>query len=133
MCIRDREKAGGASGLATTANDLGISLGVAVIGSVGIAAYRGNIDGSLPEGLPPEAAAAASDSIDGALVSAAELPGALGEQLVTATQAAFAGGLNTAAIVSAVVAGIAAIIAATGLRHIRPTGEAPQPEDAPQA
>lgn len=31
------EKAGGASGLATTANDLGISLGIAVIGSIGIA------------------------------------------------------------------------------------------------
>ncbi|WP_270255852.1 MFS transporter [Kocuria marina] len=125
------EKAGGASGLATTANDLGISLGVAVIGSVGVAAYRGNIDGTLPEGLPPEAAAAASDSIDGALVSAGELPGALGGQLVEAAQAAFTGGLNTAAIVSAVIAAVAAIIAATRLRHVRPTGEAAQEATAP--
>ncbi|QRO87046.1 hypothetical protein [Kytococcus sedentarius] len=66
--------AGGASGLATTANDLGISLGVAVIGSAGIAAYRGNTESTLLDGLPPEPAAAASDSIDGALVSAGELP-----------------------------------------------------------
>ncbi|WGH87261.1 MFS transporter [Auritidibacter ignavus] len=124
------EKAGGASGLATTANDLGISLGVAVIGSVGVAAYRGNIDGTLPEGLPPEAAAAASDSIDGALVSAGELPGALGGQLVEAAQAAFTGGLNTAAIVSAVIAAVTSIIAATRLRHVRPTGEAQQADES---
>lgn len=120
------EKAGGASGLATTVNDLGLSLGVALIGSVGVVAYRNQIAGTLPDGLPADAVAAASDSIDGALVSARELPGALGEQLVTAAQEAFTGGLNTAAIVSAVVAGIAAIIAATRLRHVRPTGEAQQ-------
>lgn len=46
--------------------------------TVGIAAYRGTIEstlpGGLPDGLPPEAAASASDSIDGALVSAGELP-----------------------------------------------------------
>lgn len=125
------EKAGGASGLATTANDLGISLGVAVIGSVGIAADRGNIESTLPDGLPPEAAAAASDSIDGALLSAAELPGALGQQLVDAAQDAFSGGLNTAAIISAVIAGVAAIISATRLRHLRPTGETrPAPAEA---
>lgn len=42
--------------------------------TVGIAAYRGNIESTLPDDLPPEPAAAASDSIDGALVSAGELP-----------------------------------------------------------
>src|SRR5690625_3168551 len=120
------QKAGGASGLATTANDLGISLGVAVIGSVGIAAYRNQISGLLPDGLPADAAAAASNSVDGAMAAAVELPGALGEQVVTAAQTAFSGGLNTAAIASAVIAGLAAIIAATRLRHVRPTGEAQQ-------
>ncbi|WP_454299707.1 MFS transporter [Salana multivorans] len=72
------EKAGGASGLATTANDLGISLGIAVIGSIGIATYRSQITQLLPGGLPADATAAASRSIDGALTAAAELPGALG-------------------------------------------------------
>lgn len=117
------EKAGGASGLATTVNDLGISLGIAVIGSVGAIAYRNQIAGTLPEGLPADAAAAASDSIDGALVSAAELPGALGDQLVAAAQDAFTGGLNTAAVVSTIVAALATIIAATSLRHVAPTGQ----------
>lgn len=124
------EKAGGASGLATTANDLGISLGIAVIGSIGIATYRSQITQLLPGGLPADATTAASRSIDGALTAAAELPGTLGGQLVTAQQA-FTGGLNTAAIVSVVIAAIAALIAATRLRHIRPTGHAhPSPPEA---
>ena len=48
------------------------------------------------------------------------------KQVVAAAQTAFTGGLNTAATVSAVIAGLAAIIAATRLRHVRPTGEAQQ-------
>src|SRR5690625_3629650 len=104
------QKAGGASGLATTANDLGISLGVAVIGSVGIAAYRNRIDALLPDDLPADTAAVASDSVDGAMVSTAGLPDSLGEQLINAAQEAFTGGLNAAAIVSAVVAALAAVI-----------------------
>ena len=53
---------------------------LAIVGQVsghrqrGIAAYRGTIESTLLDGLPPEPAAAASDSIDGALVSAGELP-----------------------------------------------------------
>lgn len=93
---------------------LGRSLGAAVLGSVGIAAYRSSIESSLPDNLPADAAAAASDSIDGALTYADELPGALGQQLIGAAEVAFTDGLNTAA---AVIASIAAIIAATRLRH----------------
>lgn len=117
------EKAGGASGLATTANDLGISLGVAIIGSIGIAVYRSQIADLLPDGLPAEAEAAAARSVDGALVAAADLPGDLGTALTAAAQQAFSSGLNTAAIVSAAIAALIAIIAATRLRHIQPTGQ----------
>ena len=117
------EKAGGASGLATTANDLGISLGVAIIGSIGIVAYRSQITALLPDGLPAATETAATTSVDGALVVAETLPGDLGTALTTAAQQAFSSGLNTAAIVSAAIAALTAIIAATRLRHIRPTGE----------
>ena len=118
------EKAGGASGLATTVNDLGISLGVAVIGSVGIASYRSRITDTMPEGVPPEAAATATTGIDGALGAASQLPDAVGASLATAAQQAFTSGLNTAGLISAVIAALAALIAATRLRHVRPTGEA---------
>lgn len=118
------EKAGGASGLATTVNDLGISLGVAVIGSIGIATYRSQITDTLPGGVPPEAAAAAKTGIDGALAAASQLPDTVGASLITAAQQAFTSGMNIAGLVSAVIAALAALIAATRLRHIRPTGEA---------
>lgn len=69
-------------------------------------------------------------SVDGALVSAGELQGALGEQLVGA-----AGSVHRrtehGAIVPAVIAAMAALIAATRLRHVRPAGQAQEtPEDA---
>lgn len=117
------EKAGGASGLATTANDLGISLGVAIIGSIGIVAYRSQITALLPDGLPATAEAAATTSVDGALVAASELPASIGEALTVAAQQAFSSGLNTAAIVSAAIAALTALIAAIRLRHVRPTGQ----------
>ena len=115
-------KAGAASGLATTANDLGISLGVAVIGSIGAATYRYQAAGSMPGDRSPQAAAAAGDSIDGALVTARDLPGQAGEAVLTAAQAAFTNGLNVAAAVSAGIAALAAVIAAVRLRHIPPIG-----------
>ncbi|WP_019482624.1 MFS transporter [Arthrobacter sp. TB 23] len=124
------EKAGAASGLATTANDLGISLGVAVIGSVGVATYRGQIDGALPAGLSAEAGASARDSIDGAIAAAGELPAELSTALLETARAAFASGLNVAAAVAAGIAAVAAILAATRLRHVPPTGSAPAEPEA---
>ncbi|GAA1640594.1 MULTISPECIES: MFS transporter [Brevibacterium] len=117
------EKAGGASGLATTANDLGISLGVAIIGSIGVFAYRSRISELLPDGLPDEAAATAESGVDGALAVASELPAQLGDALVEAAQQAFSSGLNAAAVISAIIAALTAIIAATRLRHVQPTGK----------
>ncbi len=116
------EKTGAASGLATTANDLGISLGVAIIGSIGVAAYRAQALAGLPADLPADASAMAGDSIDGAVNTAQQLPGALGQSVLDAAQDAFTSGLNTAAAVSAAIAALAAIIAATRLRHIPATG-----------
>lgn len=117
------EKAGAASGLATTANDLGISFGIAVIGSLGLAAYRATMGRDIPAELSPEAAELASGSIGGALGVAAGLPEAEGGQLVEIARQAFASGLNQVALVAAAVALIAAITAAIGLRKVPPTGQ----------
>ncbi|MEU6783350.1 MFS transporter [Nonomuraea angiospora] len=116
------QKAGAASGLATTCSDLGISLGIAVIGSIGAAVYRTRISGELPAGLPPEAVAAGGDSLGGAVSAAQGLPGELAAQVLAPAREAFAGGLNVAAVVAAVIAGGAAILALLRLRHIPPTG-----------
>jgi DHA2 family multidrug resistance protein-like MFS transporter len=116
------EKAGGASGLSTTANDLGLSLGVALIGSVGVAVYRGEIE--LPATVPADVAAAAKDGIDGAVSAAGGLSPELSAAVLEPARAAFTSGLNLAAIIAAVIAGIGAVLAATRLRHVPPTGAA---------
>jgi DHA2 family multidrug resistance protein-like MFS transporter len=117
------EKAGAASGLSTTASDLGISLGVAIIGSIAAATYRNRVD--LPAGLPADAATAAGDTLDGAVAAAPTLPAEVGAAVLEQARAAFTSGLNLGAGIAAVIAATAAILAVTRLRHVRPTGSTP--------
>jgi DHA2 family multidrug resistance protein-like MFS transporter len=121
------EKAGAASGLSTTANDLGLSLGVALIGSVGVAAYRSEID--LPGNVPADVAAAARDSIDGAVSAASGLSPELASAVLEPARAAFTSGLNLGAVIAAVIAAVGAVLAATRLRHVPPTGAAAAAEE----
>jgi DHA2 family multidrug resistance protein-like MFS transporter len=122
------EKAGAASGLSTTASDLGISLGVALVGSIAVAVYRGAMAGSLPAGLPPEVGNAAGDSIAGALEAASRLPVDAAGAVVAAARAAFTSGLNVGALTAAGIAAAAAVLAATQLRHVPATGSVPAPQ-----
>ncbi|MFC7742548.1 hypothetical protein ACFQXA_18775 [Nocardiopsis composta] len=65
------ERAGAAAGAAETGNELGIALGVAITGSIGTAVYRRLLAGdALPDGVPPEAAASARDTLGGAVAAA---------------------------------------------------------------
>jgi DHA2 family multidrug resistance protein-like MFS transporter len=123
------EKAGAASGLSTTANDLGISLGIALIGSIGVAMYRGEVADTLPADLPAETAAAARDSIDGAVSSASGLPADLATSVLEPARAAFTSGLNLGALVAAVIAAAGAALAFARLRQVPPTGVAAKAEE----
>lgn len=127
------EKAGAASGLSTTANDLGISLGIALIGSIGVASYRADVDGALPANLPAESAAAARDSLDGAVSVAGALPADLAAAVLEPARAAFTSGLNLGAVVAAVIAAVGAILAAVRLRQVPPTGKAAEQQGGEQA
>jgi DHA2 family multidrug resistance protein-like MFS transporter len=117
-------KAGAAAGLSSTVNDLGISLGVAVIGSLGLARYRAEIADTLPAGLPAEVDTAARDDLSGAIGGATQLPADTGTALLDAARDAFTGGLNAGAAAAAGIAAAGAILAATMLRHVPPTGVA---------
>ena len=112
------ERAGAASGLSETAAELGGALGIAILGSIGMAAYRNGLAAQLPAGLPADAAAVAQDTLGGATVVAGQLPAALGRALIDAANGAFVQGLHLAAGISAVVAIALAILAATMLRHL---------------
>jgi DHA2 family multidrug resistance protein-like MFS transporter len=126
------EKAGAASGLSTTANDLGLSLGVALIGSVGVATYRNELE--LPGGLPADVVVSARESLDGALASLSSPVGLSPDQaaaVLDAARAAFTSGLNVGAVIAAVIAAVGAVLAATRLRHVPPvpTVQAEAPAD----
>jgi DHA2 family multidrug resistance protein-like MFS transporter len=115
------ERAGAASGISETGAELGGALGIAILGSVGIAVYRGQLDASLPAGLPDEAAATARDTLGAAADVASQIPGPIGSGLIDTAQSAFVGGMHTVAAVSAV---IAVAVAALAWRALRDHGAA---------
>ncbi|MGX1115775.1 DHA2 family multidrug resistance protein-like MFS transporter [Streptomyces ambofaciens] len=124
------EKAGAAGGLASTVNDLGISLGVAIVGTIGTAAYSSGLENKLPDGLPAEAKDAADESLAGAVAAAQNLPDHLADPLLRVAKDAFAHGLNVGSGIAAAIAAVGAIIAAVTLRHVPPTGSAAPAEQS---
>ncbi|MGH2385883.1 MAG: MFS transporter [Candidatus Limnocylindria bacterium] len=113
------ERAGGAAGISETAAELGGALGIAVFGSIGVAVYRGAMDGAIPAGIPLEAAAAARDTLGGAIEVAGQLPGRLGPAVIDAAREAFTQGLHLAAAISAVGSIGLAVLVVTVLRGDR--------------
>ena len=121
------ERAGAASALTETAAEFGGALGIAVLGVIGTSIYRSQLTGALPAGILPASAAAARDTLGGALAVAGQLPGQPGQVLVQAARQAFTSGLHVAFAVSAAAMLGAAVLAAIQLRHLRP---APEPDGA---
>jgi len=117
------ERAGAASALAETSAEFGGALGIAILGVVGTAAYRGQMAYALPAGVPPQAAAAARDTLGGAVAAAGQLPDQLGQALLGAARQAFTLGLQLAFAVSAAAAVAVAVLAAVVLRRLRPSSE----------
>ncbi|WP_020574206.1 MFS transporter [Actinopolymorpha alba] len=116
-------KAGSAASVSETANHLGIALGIAVLGSLGSAVYRGQLAGPLPAGIPAEAAGAARESITGAVAAAERLPIGPATELSHTAHAAFTAGLNAAAAVGAVLFVGLAVLAVVAFRHRHPGGD----------
>ncbi|MFD3508211.1 MFS transporter [Nocardia sp. NPDC058666] len=114
------EKAGAASAVESTASDLGVALGVALLGSVGAAAYRAGMS---------DADGAASETLSGALSSAETLPADLAESMIAAGREAFTNGLNAASWTAAALSAAGAVLAVTLLRRI-PAGATSEPEPA---
>ncbi|WP_407564846.1 MFS transporter [Streptomyces sp. 184] len=110
------EKAGAASAISETSSELGVALGVAVLGSVGTAVYRSGVGDGVPEGTPEAAADTARETLAGATGVAEELPVRQGAELLGAAQEAFAGGLATVGVISAVLSLAVAAVAFTALR-----------------
>ncbi|MEU8758339.1 MFS transporter [Streptomyces sp. NPDC048659] len=95
-----KDQAGSASAVSETAYELGAALGIAVLGSIVTGVYRGF---TAPAGIRSETAAAAHDSLGGAVEAAKALDPAQAAPLISAAQEAFVEGLRIAAGVGAAV------------------------------
>jgi DHA2 family multidrug resistance protein-like MFS transporter len=113
------ERAGAASALSETSSEFGGALGIAVMGSIVTAIYRGEVASTLPAGVPAEAAEIARGTIGGAVSVAGQLPGALGAEVLGSAREAFAQAFGATSVISAVIAIGVAILAVAMLRRVR--------------
>jgi MFS transporter, DHA2 family, multidrug resistance protein len=113
------ERAGAAAGVAETSAEFGGALGIAILGVVGTAVYRDQIDEALPAPLPSGVAEPARDTLGAAVATGAELPARLETEVVDAAQEAFTQALQATATLSAAVAVGTAIVAVALLRRVR--------------
>ncbi len=102
------ERAGAAAAVSETAYESGIALGVAVLGSVTMAVFRGGLDLSQ---VPSAQVGAASESLGGATEFARQLPESVAEGFLSSVHEAFVSGVHAAAIGTAAVLLIAAVVA----------------------
>jgi DHA2 family multidrug resistance protein-like MFS transporter len=117
------ERAGAVSALAQTGAELGGALGIAVIGSLGTAVYRGMVTAALPLGLSPELTAAAHDTLAGALTVAGQIPDAVAAaSLVLTAQDALLTALHVTSAIGAVTSIMMALAVAIYLRGPQPSG-----------
>lgn len=103
-------QAGQASGLSETGTELGGALGIALLGSVTTAVFRGHLHETATAGGRPETLADAARA-------AATLPGSAGSSLLDAARDAFTQGLHVAAAVSVLIAVLLAVLTAITLRR----------------
>lgn len=113
------ERAGAAAAMSETALELGLALGVAILGSVGAAVFHDLMtETDLVRDLPPEAADAATETLAGALTVAGEAPQEIAAEITGRALEAFTDGFNAAAIVCGVVGAVVALSSFVLLRNV---------------
>jgi MFS transporter, DHA2 family, multidrug resistance protein len=125
------EKAGAASAISETGAELGGALSIAILGTLGTAVYRTQVDDGIPASVPAAEAETARDTLGGAVAASDRLPDAVASQVLEAARAAFTQGMQVVALVSAIMAALAAVGVAVFLRQVR--AASPEPEGAPSA
>ena len=98
------DRAGAASAISETAYELGVALGIALLGTMLTVVYRGNI--ALPPGVAADTAAAVRDSLASA---AAALPPE--SDLLGQAREAFVHAMQATSIAAAVLVAVAAVLA----------------------
>jgi DHA2 family multidrug resistance protein-like MFS transporter len=126
------ERAGAASAISETGAEFGGALGIAVLGSIGMAIYRNHIADSLPPGIPAEAMDAARETLGGAVTVASGLSDQLGLALLDSARLAFIQGLHMVATIGMIGFASLAVLTVILLRHVEiHGGEESEPESEP--
>jgi DHA2 family multidrug resistance protein-like MFS transporter len=126
------ERAGAASALMETCSEFGGALGIAVLGSIGTAVYRADLDAHLPAALPAGTGQAAREGLAGASAVAAQVPGQVGDALLTVARGSFSHSFNVVAVVGSVILVVTAIGTTVLLRGTsRPGGTEEAAADEP--
>jgi DHA2 family multidrug resistance protein-like MFS transporter len=117
------ERAGAASALAETGAELGGAMGLAVLGSLGIAVYRSRLAASIPTGISTQLAEAAQETLGGAVGVAGQLPNHLSVSLLDAAHEGFILGVQLNALIGAIIMSFLAVLTVIMLRHLGQEGE----------
>jgi DHA2 family multidrug resistance protein-like MFS transporter len=110
-------KAGSASAMSEMVQELGIALGVAVLGSLTTFIYRREILGALPLDLH----AIQADAVADGLATTSSIQNSLPVGVLEQAQGAFVSGLNGAAMVAAFMVTSLAVLSVVALRHVGTT------------
>ena len=117
MGVAPPERAGAASGISETSAELGAALGIALLGSVSTAIYRGAMGtDNMPRGISSAIAIDARATIGGAITAAISVGGEAGADLARVAREAFTESLAIVAIISAVLVLLTSIITIAILR-----------------
>jgi len=110
------ERAGAASALSETANELGGALGIGVLGSLGTLIYRAKMAGVIA-GLPSDVARVAGATLGGAAEAVKLLPAEQAERTLSAARDAFCAGFQASAWLGALGLFGAALVTKMALKE----------------
>ena len=128
MDVLPRERAGAGSALTNTARQVGVALGVAVLGSILAQSYRDHLSPAL-SALPSAARGTAAQSI-AATQAVAQHLGATGRGLLGPADSAFTDAMHVTTVVGALIALAGALVVIRWMPGSRPSAPAPVPAEA---
>ena len=117
------ERAGAAGAISETSSELGGALGIAILGSAGVALYRSIMTAAAPGGIPLDAMEAARGTLGGAVAAAGRLPDQVGAALLATAREAFTRSFELMAIICTVLSLAAAVGTAVVLQRAHSTAD----------
>lgn len=121
------EKAGTVAAVVETSGELGGALGIAILGSVGAAAYAHSMTAALPAGVPSGVSEQLRSTIGEAVAVASGIGGQTGATLLQVSRAAFTDSIAVVSVCGAAVLVAAAVLVGVLGRTRRPATVVAEP------